>query len=74
MKQPFFLVRQRFILTNAILDPPRFLEKHDQASLHEDSVFAHTATMYWLTVDHLGTSAPRRVPPAWTIVHTAERS
>jgi len=53
MKQPFFLVRQHFILTDSLNDPPRFLEKHDQASLHEDSVFAHTATMYWLTVDHL---------------------
>jgi hypothetical protein len=53
MKQPFFLIRQHFILTGSITDPPRFLEKHDQASLHEDSVFAHTPTMYWLTVDHL---------------------
>jgi pimeloyl-ACP methyl ester carboxylesterase len=53
MKQPFFLVRQHFILTASTTDPPRFLEKHDQASLHEDSVFAHSPTMYWLTVDHL---------------------
>ena len=53
IRQPFFLVRQHFILTGSIADPPRFLEQHDQASLHEDSVFTHSRTMYWLTVDHL---------------------
>jgi len=53
MKQPFFLVRQHFILTDSLTDPPRFLERHDQASLHEDSVFVHTPIMYWLTVEHL---------------------
>jgi pimeloyl-ACP methyl ester carboxylesterase len=53
MKQPFLLVRKHIILSDSIIDPPRFLEQHDQASLHEDSVFAHTPTMYWLSVDHL---------------------
>ncbi len=51
MPQPFFLIRQHF--TANPLDPPRFLEYHDQASLHEDSVWAHSPTMYWLTVDGL---------------------
>jgi len=51
MRQPFFLVRQKIYPSPG--DRPRFLELHDQASLHEDSVWAHTATMYWLTVDHL---------------------
>ena len=53
IRQPFFLVMKYFNPINSIIDPPRFLEKHDQASLHEDSVFAHSSTMYWLTVDHL---------------------
>jgi pimeloyl-ACP methyl ester carboxylesterase len=48
MRQPFFLLRQDFELSER--DRPRFLEHNDQANLHEDSVFAHTSTMYWLTV------------------------
>jgi len=51
MQQPFFLMRQRF--RTAPGDQPKFLEYHDQASLHEDSVYAHTRAMYWLTVDGL---------------------
>jgi pimeloyl-ACP methyl ester carboxylesterase len=68
MKQPFFLVRQHFILTDSLVDPPRFLEKHDQASLHEDSVFVHTRTMYWLTVDHLDhmSFTDAALTPDWT--------
>ena len=54
MRQPFFLLRQYVELSDR--DRPRFLEHNDQANLHEDSVFAHTTTMYWLTVvglDHM---------------------
>ena len=51
MRQPFLLVQQRAV-RNAV-DQPRFIEYHDRGTLHEDSVFAHAATMYWLTVDRL---------------------
>ncbi|HEX7939511.1 MAG TPA: hypothetical protein VF483_11040 [Gemmatimonadaceae bacterium] len=54
MRQPFFLMRQ-YVAVSA-KDPPRFLEQHDQGNMHEDSVFAHTPVMYWLTVpglDHM---------------------
>jgi len=50
MRQPFFLVRQRVTSHG---NRPQFLERHDQASLHEDSLYVHSRTMYWLTVDHL---------------------
>jgi len=51
MRQPFFLLRQRFPV--APNDRPQFFERRDQASLHEDSVFTHATTMYWLTVERL---------------------
>jgi pimeloyl-ACP methyl ester carboxylesterase len=55
MDQPFFLLRKRiFIDPN---DPPQFFEHRDQGNLHEDSVFVHTTTMYWLTVDNLDHTA-----------------
>ena len=53
-RQPFFLVRQYVTVTDK--DPPRFLEQRDQGNMHEDSVFAHTPVMFWLTVpglDHM---------------------
>jgi pimeloyl-ACP methyl ester carboxylesterase len=53
LKQPFFLLRQHIALGDTTSDPPRFYEKRDQASLHEDSVYAHTPTMYWLSVRNL---------------------
>ncbi len=51
MTQPFFLVRQRVDVRPN--DPPHFYENRDQANLHEDSVFSHSPTMYWLTVEGL---------------------
>jgi dienelactone hydrolase len=51
MQQPFFLLQRRVNASRR--DPPRFLEYHDRATLHEDSVFAHSATVYWLAVDRL---------------------
>jgi len=62
---PFFLLRQRFLLAPG--DHPRFLEYHDQANLHEDSVFAHADTMYWLTVsrlDHMAFTDAALLPTA----------
>jgi hypothetical protein len=52
MTQPFFLMRKRVAATSAT-DPPQWYEHRDQGNLHEDSVFANTRTMYWLTVDNL---------------------
>lgn len=49
MSQPFFLMRKRYSIDPN--DPPQFFEHRDQGDLHEDSVFAHATTMYWLTVD-----------------------
>jgi dienelactone hydrolase len=49
MGQPFFLMRKRNPIDPK--DPPQFFEHRDQGNLHEDSVFVHTPTMYWLTVD-----------------------
>lgn len=51
MRQPFFLIRKRVVIDPK--DPPQFFEHRDQGNLHEDSVFANSTTMYWLTVDHL---------------------
>jgi len=64
MRQPFFLLRQRFEI--GVGDHPRFLEHNDQANLHEDSVFAHTDTMYWLTVvglEHMAFTDAANRPP-----------
>ena len=65
MRQPFFLLRQHFQASER--DRPRFLEHNDQANLHEDSVFAHTPTMYWLTVrglDHMAFTDAAFTPTA----------
>ncbi len=69
MRQPFFLMRKRYPVDPN--DPPQFFEHRDQGNLHEDSVFVHTTTMYWLTVDPMdhmaftdADSPWRRRPPA----------
>jgi dienelactone hydrolase len=51
MPQPFFLMRKRYPIDPN--DPPQFFEHRDQGNLHEDSVFVHATTMYWLTVDSM---------------------
>jgi len=52
MKQAFFLLRKTVAPPSA-KDPPLWYENRDQANLHEDSVWAHTKTMYWLDVNGL---------------------
>jgi dienelactone hydrolase len=51
MPQPFFLMRKHYSIDPN--DPPQFFEHRDQGNLHEDSVWVHATTMYWLTVDPL---------------------
>jgi hypothetical protein len=51
MPQPFFLMRKHYSIDPN--DPPQFFEHRDQGNLHEDSVWVHARTMYWLTVDAL---------------------
>lgn len=49
ISQPFFLMRKRYSIDPG--DPAQFFEHRDQGNLHEDSVFVHATTMYWLTLD-----------------------
>jgi len=72
MQQPFFLIRQHFVWIDR--DPPRWMENHDQLNLHEDSVWAHTPTMYWLTIqglDHMDFTDAARSPGVGARVQSA---
>lgn len=51
LQQPLFLLREREYGVH--LRAPQFMERHNQATVHEDSVYANTSTMYWLSVNHL---------------------
>jgi len=54
VRQPFFMMLNRMSLLERFrLERPKFLVDHDQARLHEDSLFAHSTNVYWLDVPDL---------------------